>query len=237
VGGLDSNPRQPHQLFRMDAFLLSNASTLAFIRFVLWHRSRCRPQLHLQRPAGTSRRPHHPAPHKTRLAPTCRASTTSPDRAVVILPGLGNNAADYAPLAATLQAIHGLHVEAAPVTRLDWARNASGLLDPAYYTGKLKPRPTVDWYLERVEAAINAARTALPGAPVTLLAHSAGGWLGRLFMLDYGTSSLGIDRFVSLGSPHQPPPEGVIDQTRGILTTISAVCPGAFHDEVRWLNF
>jgi hypothetical protein len=30
------------------------------------------------------------------------------------------------------------------------------------------------------------------GAPITLLCHSAGGWLGRVFMLEFGVT--GIDR-------------------------------------------
>lgn len=34
----------------------------------------------------------------------------------------------------------------------------------------------------------------------------------RLFMLEFDRT--GIDRFVSLGSPMLPPPEGVIDQVR-----------------------
>lgn len=58
----------------------------------------------------------------------------------------------------------------------------------------------------------------------------AGGWLGRVYLLDFGTE--GVDRFVSLGSPHQPPPEGVVDQTRGILTWCSQACPGAYHPQV-----
>ncbi len=61
----------------------------------------------------------------------------------------------------------------------------------------------------------------------------AGGWLGRVYMLDFGTK--GIDRYVTLGSPHAPPPAGaagVVDQTRGILTFCNDSCPGAFHQEV-----
>jgi hypothetical protein len=58
----------------------------------------------------------------------------------------------------------------------------------------------------------------------------AGGWLGRVYLHDFGTD--GVDRFVSLGSPHQPPPEGILDQTRGILTYCSDTFPGAFHPEV-----
>ena len=38
---------------------------------------------------------------------------------MVILPGLGNNSKDYEGLAAQL-GTRGLHVEVAPVKRLDW---------------------------------------------------------------------------------------------------------------------
>jgi hypothetical protein len=67
-----------------------------------------------------------------------------------------------------------------------------------------------------------------------MLCHSAGGWLARLYLQDFGTA--GFDRLVSLGSPHRPPPEGaqgIVDQTRGILKFCEDNCPGAFHGEVR----
>lgn len=60
-------------------------------------------------------------------------------------------------------------------------------------------------YLKLVGEAVDRAKQATDGAPVTLLAHSAGGWLSRLYLLNFGT--LGIDRLVTLGSPHQPPPK------------------------------
>lgn len=37
-------------------------------------------------------------------------------------------------------------MQCAAVTRLDWLRNAAGLRQIEYWTGKLQPRPTVDWY-------------------------------------------------------------------------------------------
>jgi pimeloyl-ACP methyl ester carboxylesterase len=175
---------------------------------------------------------HH---HHRRCHVVLNAAASSPERAVIILPGLGNNAADYTNLAAQLTE-QNLHVEIAPVARIDWARNAAGLLDTAYWTGALKPRPTVDWYLDRITTAISAAKTQHPDLPLTLLAHSAGGWLGRLYMLEFGTSSLNINRFVSLGSPHLAPPPGVVDQTRGILTWISENSPGCYHDDVEYVT-
>ena len=59
-------------------------------------------------------------------------------------------------------------------------------------------------YLKRVHAAVDDVKRRCGGGPVTLIAHSAGGWLGRVYLLGYGTA--GITRLVTLGAPHQPPP-------------------------------
>lgn len=156
---------------------------------------------------------------------------------MVILPGLGNNASDYDEIASQLRQ-RGLDVEVVQIARLDWARNAAGLLDINWWKGTLKPRPIVDWYLDRVDDAMtNLQRRIGASTPITMLTHSAGGWLGRVYMLDFGTAS--IDRFVSLGSPHAPPPagaQGVVDQTRGILTFCEDSCPGAYHGEVKYVT-
>ncbi|KAG2441158.1 hypothetical protein HXX76_004010 [Chlamydomonas incerta] len=167
-------------------------------------------------------------------------SKPSPRRGVLLLPGLGNNAGDYAPLAAKLEA-RGLAVEVAQVTRPDWARNGAALTDINWWKGTLKPRPAVNWYLEYVDAAMQRLKRRLDeeagGAPITMLTHSAGGWLGRVYLLDWGTA--GVDRFVSLGSPHAPPPAGaagVVDQTRGILTYVNEACPGAHHSELTYVT-
>lgn len=123
-------------------------------------------------------------------------------------------------------------VRVAQVTRPDWSRNAAALTDAAWWRGALKPRPAVDWYLRLVDSAMQELKRDVDGAPITMLTHSAGGWLGRVYLLDFGTT--GVDRFVSLGSPHQPPPAGTLDQTRGILTHCSQACPGAFHPTVNY---
>jgi predicted dienelactone hydrolase len=98
-------------------------------------------------------------------------ASAPPSRGVLILPGLGNNAGDYADLAARLRA-RGLAVAVAPIARPDWARNAAALTDPAWWRGALKPRPAVDWYLERVSAAMDALKREVDGVPVTMLTHS-----------------------------------------------------------------
>lgn len=65
--------------------------------------------------------------------------------------------------------------------------------------------PYICRYLKRIDDAVNSVKTQTDGAPVTLLAHSAGGWLSRVYLLSKGTT--GIDRLVTIGSPHSPPPQ------------------------------
>lgn len=124
----------------------------------------------------------------------CRAAEKQP---VVILPGLGNSSGDYDKLSELLEGRYSCDVEVAPVNRLDWGRNAAGLTDVRYWQGSLPPRPTVDWYLESISKAVSALKGKGHSRPLAMLTHSAGGWLGRVFMHSFGSE--GIDRFVSLG--------------------------------------
>ena len=42
-----------------------------------------------------------------------------------------------------------------------------------------------------------------------------------------------------MGTPHAPPPEGILrtlDQTRGLLTSVETNYPGAYHPELRYLT-
>lgn len=41
---------------------------------------------------------------------------------------------------------------------------------------------------------MDALKRRVGGGPITMLTHSAGGWLGRVYLLDYGTD--GVDRWV-----------------------------------------
>lgn len=159
---------------------------------------------------------------------------------MVILPGLGNCTEDYEGLESVLRGSHGFRfVETARVGRADWLRNAAGLLDAAYWQGTLKPRPTVDWYLNRISEAVDRAASAASaegslGGGVVLLGHSAGGWLARVWMASSMNHTL-TGGLVTLGTPHRPIPEGTgFDQTRGITRHLEEEMPGAFHPEVRY---
>ena len=42
-------------------------------------------------------------------------------------------------------------------------------------------------YMNHMREAVEESRRQTGGGPVTLLAHSAGGWLARVYLLSFGT--------------------------------------------------
>ncbi|KAL0730085.1 hypothetical protein Bca4012_026178 [Brassica carinata] len=157
-------------------------------------------------------------------------------RPAVILPGLGNNSGDYKKLEVTLGE-YGVPSVVADVSRLDWFRNAAGLVDPAYWRGTLRPRPVLDWYLKRIDDAVREANELAQGKGLSLIGHSAGGWLARVYMEEYGNADISL--LLTLGTPHLPPPRGlsgVVDQTRGLLYYVEENCAKAVYTpELRYV--
>ncbi|KAK6919827.1 GPI inositol-deacylase PGAP1-like [Dillenia turbinata] len=156
-------------------------------------------------------------------------STSSNHRPALILPGLGNNTGDYEKLQLTLQK-YGVPTVVAKVSRVDWLRNAAGLIDPNYWRGTLRPRPVLDWYFKRIDDAIHEANEIASGRSLSIIGHSAGGWLARVYMEEFGPSNISL--LLTLGTPHQPPPkgvQGVIDQTRGLLDYVEKNCARAVY--------
>ncbi|GMY23668.1 pentatricopeptide repeat-containing protein, mitochondrial [Fagus crenata] len=151
-------------------------------------------------------------------------------RPAVILPGLGNNSSDYLKLEATLKENYGIPTVVAKVSRIDWLRNAAGLVDPNYWRGTLRPRPVLDWYLKRIDEAVQEAKELAQGGTLSLIGHSAGGWLARVYLEEFGLSHISL--LLTLGTPHLPPPKGlsgVIDQTRGLLYYVEENCSKAVY--------
>lgn len=132
---------------------------------------------------------------------------------------------------------YGVPTVVAEVSRVDWLRNAAGLVDPNYWRGTLQPRPVLDWYLKRVEKAVSEAKELANGGSLSLIGHSAGGWLARLYMEEFGFSNISL--LLTLGTPHLPPPKGspgVIDQTRGLLNYVEKHCSNAVYTpELRYV--
>ncbi|KAF5192726.1 alpha/beta-Hydrolases superfamily protein [Thalictrum thalictroides] len=166
----------------------------------------------------------------TTLAFAAIESTTTPTcHPAVILPGLGNNSGDYQKLQLTLKD-YGVPTVVAKVSRSDWLRNAAGLADPNYWQGTLRPRPVLDWYLKRVDEAVIEAKLLAEDGCLSVIGHSAGGWLARVYMEEFGISDISL--LLTLGTPHRPPPKGlpgVIDQTRGLLNYVERYCSKAIY--------
>uniref|UniRef100_A0A2P2KWP4 GPI inositol-deacylase n=1 Tax=Rhizophora mucronata TaxID=61149 RepID=A0A2P2KWP4_RHIMU len=112
-------------------------------------------------------------------------------RPAVILPGLGNNTGDYQGLEVTLKE-YGVPTVVAKVSRFDWLRNAAGLVDPNYWRGTLRPRPVLDWYFKRVDEAVGEAKELAQGGYLSIIGHSAGGWLARVYMEEFGLSDISL---------------------------------------------
>ncbi|CAM8941859.1 unnamed protein product [Rhodiola kirilowii] len=147
---------------------------------------------------------------------SANSSGTCLPRPAVIFPGLGNNTGDYEKLQMTLMEKGGVPSVVAKVSRLDWFRNAAG---------HAQSSPVLDWYLKRVDDAVREAKELAEGGTFSVIGHSAGGWLARVYMEEFGRD--GISLLLTLGTPHLPPPKGlpgVIDQTRGLLYYVEAQC-------------
>lgn len=151
---------------------------------------------------------------------------------VVILPGLGNSFADYAALSQRLEDLGHSHVSTVPIQRWQWGLNARAFFTAAYWKCELTPSPILDWYLQRVhetvtniQAQVHLDDDKADGSGqdgVSLLGHSAGGWLARVYLARYAGHN--VRTLVTLGTPHAVPPQGVIDQTRGLLNYVAKHC-------------
>eukprot|EP00444_Apocalathium_aciculiferum_P003184 CAMPEP_0183392610 /NCGR_PEP_ID=MMETSP0370-20130417/7300_1 /TAXON_ID=268820 /ORGANISM="Peridinium aciculiferum, Strain PAER-2" /LENGTH=301 /DNA_ID=CAMNT_0025572595 /DNA_START=65 /DNA_END=966 /DNA_ORIENTATION=+ len=159
---------------------------------------------------------------------------------VLVLPGFGNAAEDYGEgelistgevvadggLVGRLQRRGFESVEVLPVARADWLRILGGLWDEDFRAGSAPPDTAFGWYLDRVDESVKQA-TSRTGQRVMLLAHSAGGWLGRAALGRRSAAlSENVRAVVSLGSPHRRPEAD--DQTRGALKFVDDNYPGAF---------
>lgn len=168
--------------------------------------------------------------HKNSLFSACLPSPSRPP--VLILPGLGNASTDYKQLAQHLETTRGhASVQTVPVRRWDWGRNARGFVSRNYWNSTLTPSPLLDWYFARTHASLQKLSAQFPGRSVSLLGHSAGGWLARVYLSQHAAkadrdhASVRVSSLVTLGTPHNPPPAGIRDwQTRGLLTYVAANC-------------
>eukprot|EP00746_Dinoflagellata_sp_MGD_P010188 gnl/MRDRNA2_/MRDRNA2_120950_c0_seq1.p1 gnl/MRDRNA2_/MRDRNA2_120950_c0~~gnl/MRDRNA2_/MRDRNA2_120950_c0_seq1.p1 ORF type:complete len:303 (-),score=47.22 gnl/MRDRNA2_/MRDRNA2_120950_c0_seq1:39-866(-) len=155
-------------------------------------------------------------------------------RPVLICPAQLGEAKDYDSLKATLEA-KGHPVYIAQLSRFDWLRIVPSVFTSAYWTGNLRPGTAMSFFYEKIDDALSQiARDHGQDAEISVVGHSMGGWVARGYMAErMGDRAVQLVRsFVTLGTPHRPPPEGSFaasfDQTRGLLTFINAEYPSGF---------
>ncbi|MFZ4667026.1 MAG: esterase/lipase family protein [Prochlorotrichaceae cyanobacterium] len=147
-------------------------------------------------------------------------------RPTVILPGYFAGATPYAALEQFLNQ-QGIPTVTVPLTRSDWFPTLGG--------------QPVTPILKKLAATID--RHSPAGERINLIGHSAGGWIGRIYLGDqpYPDSSIGaakiwqgrdrVSTLLSLGTPH-------LSQERWTKRNINFVndtYPGAFYPDVRYV--
>lgn len=162
------------------------------------------------------------------LLPPRRKRIVNP---VVIIPGYGGTANGYASFRDRLiNALPlGTDVTVVPLTLWAWA-------------GTLTGRP-VTTILRLVDATVRNTLMRTGASHVTLVGHSAGGWIGRLYLGDSpypdlatGTAWQGrtyVRQLVCLGTPHASGERA----TKRNMSFVNNEYPGAFYDSVEYLNF
>ncbi|BAZ06249.1 esterase/lipase family protein [Calothrix sp. NIES-3974] len=145
---------------------------------------------------------------------------------IVIIPGYLENAIAYRPLEVELHK-RGLTVTTVAMRRRDWLETIAS-------------RSVVS-VLEKLDQTIQQVQRVSNSEQVNLLGHSAGGWIGRIYLgeIPYGRSDRQfirkavptISTLVTLGTPHTSQERW----TRGNLDFVNTNYPGAFYPHVRYV--
>ncbi|MFN9623410.1 MAG: esterase/lipase family protein [Cyanobacteriota bacterium] len=147
----------------------------------------------------------------------------TPPQPVLILGGFLITAEAYAPMVDTLARLTGQPVRLIPVSRLEW-----GLTVFPFAWARI---------LDRVTTTAAALALDSPTGRITLVGHSSGGIMLRLFLSDlpfqgrvFGGRRL-ADRLICLGSPH------TARKATPLRALVDRDLPGAFHsDQVRYVS-
>jgi pimeloyl-ACP methyl ester carboxylesterase len=142
--------------------------------------------------------------------------------AVVIVPGYGSDASQYIALARVLAHALGpalVTIRVAPVRWHTWLRTLGGL--------------PVTAVLEAIDTAVDEALAESGAARVTVVAHSAGGWISRIWLSRdaayHGTVWRGAERaqrLICLGTP-QTSAEPVTQRNMLFVAEMCADCAEA----------
>ncbi|KAJ8606281.1 hypothetical protein CTAYLR_010314 [Chrysophaeum taylorii] len=137
---------------------------------------------------------------------------------VIICPAQFGVPKDYDSLREQLLARGHERVVVAPLRRFDWLRIVPSIATTEFWTSKLEPTPTLEFYYQALDEAFETLENS--DRDVALVGHSIGGWICRAYIGERGKR---VSSVVTLGTPHNPPPASTaIDQTRGLLDYVNA---------------
>jgi len=143
-------------------------------------------------------------------------------RPIVIIPGYFATAREYQPLQTRLQHL-GYVVQTVPVGIPDWLVTVGG-------------RPVTP-ILQLIDQTVQQVRQATDSEQVTLIAHSAGGWIARIYLgsQPYCGQVWGrrdqVAKLITLGTPHRSREPW----TKANLGFVNEAYPGAFWDQVEYI--
>lgn len=163
------------------------------------------------------------------LPPTMRrGNTVNP---IIVIPGYGSSARSYSGLRQNLldSLPPGADVTVVPLTTWSWATTVGG-------------RP-VTKILTTLDATVRATLRRTGASHVNLIAHSAGGWIARLYLGDAPYPDLltgkawqgrnHVRQLLCLGTPHVSG-EPI---TKRNMSFVNDQYPGAFYESVEYINF
>lgn len=150
--------------------------------------------------------------------------------AVVVVPGFGAPATNYYSMVNELRKLlhDSVYVSVVPVTVQTWLRTFGG-----------RPvTPVLQLLDDEVQKACAQSKTS----KVSLVAHSAGGWIARIYLgqVPYPSSGAArawcghrfVSKLVCLGTPHRSD-EGVAKKN---MQFVNENYPGAYHGHVEYVN-
>jgi triacylglycerol esterase/lipase EstA (alpha/beta hydrolase family) len=148
---------------------------------------------------------------------------------IVILPGYLAGASDYRELEQTLAAL-GPPTVTVPLRVRDWFPTLGGR--------------SVTPILRRLDAIVQQVRQQTGAEKVNLVAHSAGGWLARIYLGETPYAVHPVDRedclwsarpyvstLLTLGTPHTSQERWTLKN----LNFVNSTYPGAFYADVRYV--
>ena len=158
-------------------------------------------------------------------------------RPIIICPQqFGGKPGDYTKLAKLLRdRNHPVYL--VRLSTLDWLSIIKSAFSKAYIKGELQPSVTLPFYMKAINDTVSKLQ---PHEEYSILCHSIGGWIVRAWLGEVASEEVRrrCVKYVSLGTPHLPPPENSlvskVDQTRGLLSYINTRWPGAYYDDIEY---